>query len=94
MSALDIFMRLEMWEEAISCYQMLGKAKQAEDLVQEQLLKHANSPKFLCVLGDIQGKADLYWQAWESSNHRYSRAMRSLGAEYFKLGKVSISLLN
>ena len=91
-SALQIFERLELWEDAISCYQALGEAKKAEALVLRQLETAPNSPKLLCILGDLRSDPSLYEQAWEKSNHRFARAMRSLGAYYFKRNEFEKSI--
>ncbi|KAI9208102.1 uncharacterized protein BJ171DRAFT_557816 [Polychytrium aggregatum] len=83
-SALDIFERLEMWEDAVSCHQLLGKDKQAESLVRRLLEEHPTSPKYHCILGDITKDHTLYEKAWEISGQRFARAMRSLGAHWFR----------
>ncbi|KAJ3155657.1 hypothetical protein HDU89_006631 [Geranomyces variabilis] len=86
-SALDIFERLEMWEDAISCYQMMEQPKKAEAIIQERLKVTPRSPKLHCLLGDIRADPSYYELAWSLSEGRYARAMRSLGAHYFKLGE-------
>ncbi|KAJ3091032.1 hypothetical protein HK102_001903 [Quaeritorhiza haematococci] len=91
-SALEIFERLEMWESAVSCYQLMEKDKQAEDLILRLLEERPDSPKFLCLLGDVKKDISYYEKAWEASNGRYARAMRSLGAHYFQLGEYQQSL--
>ncbi|TPX46005.1 hypothetical protein SeMB42_g03828, partial [Synchytrium endobioticum] len=82
-SALEIFQRLELWEDAISCMRSLGQAKQAEDLVKARLHITPASPLLLCILGDIRKDPSYYQQAWEVSDYRFARAMRSLGAHHF-----------
>lgn len=83
-SALEIFERLRMWENVISCHQMLEQPKKADTVILELLEKFPGSPKYLCLLGDVRSETKYYEQAWEKSGNRYSRAMRSLGAHYFK----------
>jgi tetratricopeptide (TPR) repeat protein len=83
-SALEIYERLELWEEAISCHQALGDAKKAENVVVDLLGITPDSPKLLCILGDLRGDDTLYKQAWEKSGFSFARAMRSLGTYYFK----------
>ncbi|RKP13703.1 hypothetical protein BJ684DRAFT_4428, partial [Piptocephalis cylindrospora] len=87
-SALEIFERLELWDDVIACHQILGEEDQAEVLVREQLEKEgADLPWLYCILGDLQ-KDPSYWErAWEESGKRYARAQRSLGAYYFKSEK-------
>ncbi|KAI9100474.1 hypothetical protein DFS34DRAFT_578699 [Phlyctochytrium arcticum] len=83
-SALEIFERLEMWEDIISCHQMLDQDKKAEAIVHERLLVTPNSPKLHCILGDLKKDPSYYEKAWKLSDGRYARAMRSLGVYYFK----------
>lgn len=91
-SALQIFEKLELWEDAISCLQMLEEESKAETLINKLLDKEPNSPKLYCLLGDLK-KDPKYWEkAWDVSNHRYARAMRSLGAYYFRVGDFEKSV--
>ncbi|KAI8922197.1 hypothetical protein DFJ77DRAFT_495459, partial [Powellomyces hirtus] len=86
-SALEIFERLEMWEDAISCYQMLEQPKKAEAVILDRLKVTPRSPKLHCLLGDIRADPACYELAWTISDGRYARAMRSLGAHHFKRGE-------
>ncbi|KAK3312551.1 hypothetical protein B0H66DRAFT_570860 [Apodospora peruviana] len=43
-----------------------------------------NAPRLFCILGDIENDPVLYERAWEISNHRFSRAQRSLGEYYLQ----------
>lgn len=93
-SALEIFERLQLWEEIIHCHLMLEKPALAEKVVVDQLdridmgeISPKDKPKFLCLLGDIRQQPSYYHEAWDlsvSQKRRYARAMRSLGAHYFK----------
>ncbi|CAG8677117.1 721_t:CDS:1 [Ambispora leptoticha] len=83
-SALEIFERLELWEEIINCYVMLEKENKAKEIIHERLNITPNSPKLYCILGDIE-KDPKHWEhAWEISGNRYARAMRSLGGYWYK----------
>jgi tetratricopeptide (TPR) repeat protein len=84
MSALEIFERLQLWEDVVSCYQLAGKLQKAETIVEQQLDIHPNNPKLLCIMGDLKGDLTWYEKAWQVSNGRFARAMRSLGAAHFK----------
>ncbi|KAJ3042084.1 hypothetical protein HDV00_008166 [Rhizophlyctis rosea] len=86
-SALEIFERLELWENVISCYQMLEQEKKAEEVVLERLKVTPESPKLHCILGDLRKDPSLYEKAWKLSDGRFARAMRSLGAYYFRKGE-------
>ncbi|CAG8504336.1 3542_t:CDS:1 [Ambispora gerdemannii] len=83
-SALQIFERLEMWEEIINCYVILEKENKAKEIIHERLNITPNSSKLYCILGDIE-KDPKHWEhAWEISGNRYARAMRSLGGYWYK----------
>jgi len=54
------------------------------DTVQLQKPQPADTPRLLCILGDIQQQPKFYILAWTLSSHRYARAQRSLGSFYLK----------
>lgn len=81
-SALEIYEQLEMWEEAIACYQRLGKTEKAETVIREQLAIK-ETPNLWCFLGDITRNIEHYNKAWELSNHKSARAQRCMGYLYF-----------
>lgn len=83
-SALEIYERLELWEDAIKCYQRLGKLEKAETVIREQLAIKETA-NLWCFLGDVTNNITCYEKAWELSNHRSARAQRCLG--YVYLGK-------
>ncbi|KAJ3107479.1 hypothetical protein HDU97_004075 [Phlyctochytrium planicorne] len=85
-SALEIFERLQMWDDVVSCMQLLGKDKEAEEVVRKQLETAPGSPKLHCLLGDILKDPQMYYEAWSLSRFKYARAMRSLGAYHFREG--------
>ncbi|KAJ2197808.1 CCR4-NOT core subunit cdc39 [Coemansia sp. RSA 522] len=82
-SALDIFERLQMWDDVISCYTMLGQTDVAERIVRSELEKTPDRPKLWCILGDLTKDPKHWHHAWEVSGHRYARAMRTLGSYNF-----------
>lgn len=81
-SALEIFEDLELWEEAIACYQRLGKVEKAETVIREQLAVK-ETPNLWCFLGDITRNIEHYEKAWELSKHKSARAQRCMGYLYF-----------
>ncbi|KAK3829454.1 MAG: hypothetical protein JOS17DRAFT_215258 [Linnemannia elongata] len=83
-SAMDIFERLELWEDVIACHQFLDQTEKAKALCYTLLEKNPNNPKLLCILGDLDQDPEKYKEAWEASGKRFARAQRSLGAYYFK----------
>lgn len=77
-----------MWEDVITCYRNLDNDQKAEEIVKRLLGENPDSPKFLCLLGDLQKNPDLYVKAWEKSGARFARAMRSLAAQHYRLKQV------
>ncbi|KAJ2851501.1 hypothetical protein J3B02_003554 [Coemansia erecta] len=82
-SALDIYERLEQWDEVIASFVLLGQDEVAERFVRDQLAESPDRPKLWCVLGDLKKDPDHWRHAWEISGQRYARAMRSLGAFHY-----------
>ncbi|XP_050404245.1 tetratricopeptide repeat protein 27 isoform X1 [Patella vulgata] len=80
--AKDLYESLEMWDEAIPCYQRMGKLDQVEVIIREQLAKQ-ETPNLYCFLGDVTNDVQWYQKAWELSNHRSARSMRCMGFLYF-----------
>ncbi|KAG0056576.1 hypothetical protein BGZ83_004358 [Gryganskiella cystojenkinii] len=86
-SALDIFERLELWEDVIACYQFLDQPEKAKAMCKDLLEKNPKNAKLLCTLGDLDQDPEKYREAWEVSGHRFARAQRSLGAYLYKQEK-------
>ena len=83
MSAAALFEDCGLFEEAIECKAMAGNHDQAVDLLKKMPESIANSPKMLCVLGDIYKDPKYYLKAWEESSCRSVRAQKSLARHYF-----------
>ena len=81
-SALNLFRELELWDEVVTCYQLLEKPQRAELVVRERL-KYSETPYMLTALGDLTNKTEYYERAWTISNHRYCRAKRTLARVYY-----------
>ena len=77
-SALDLFLSIGSYDGVIESAMLLGKITQAEELIRQQLSLRPNQPKLLCLLADCTRDIQYYEQAWETSNHTYPRAQRSL----------------
>ena len=92
-SALEIYQKLERWEEVIHCYIMMDEFEKAEKCILQQLeVADAPHSRLYCILGDLKNDEQYYWKAWEVSDHHNARAMRSLGALYFKKQQLTESM--
>ncbi|XP_045584956.1 tetratricopeptide repeat protein 27 [Procambarus clarkii] len=81
-TALEVFERLQLWEDAITCYNELQMRQRSAEVVRNQL-KKGETPKLWCLLGDATDDIENYKKAWELSNHKSGRAQRSLGNYYY-----------
>ncbi|KAJ3702386.1 hypothetical protein LUZ61_006091 [Rhynchospora tenuis] len=76
--ALKILEELELWDNLIDCYRLLGKKAAAVDLIKARLVDKPNDPRLWCSLGDVTTTDSYYEKALEVSNNKSARAMRSL----------------
>ncbi|XP_055693750.1 tetratricopeptide repeat protein 27 [Lutzomyia longipalpis] len=81
-SALDVFLRIQAWEEVIVCYNMLELRHKAEEMIRQELQKKP-TVKLYCLLGDATDDPAWYEKAWEFSGKRSGRAQRHWGTYFF-----------
>jgi len=82
-SALEIFLRLQLWDDVIGCYQRLGRHGKAEEVIREQM-KIKETPTLYCMLGDATMDHQHYETAWKLSKEKSARSQRSLGLYYLR----------
>ena len=81
-AALDVFIRLEHWEEVIVCYTLLELRHKAAEVIKERL-KEKETSRLWCLLGDATDDLSCYHKALELSNNKSARAYRSLGLHHY-----------
>lgn len=90
-AALDMYLRLHMWEDVIQCYQALGRQEKAEKTIRQQLAVQ-ETPSLYCYLGDVLQDLQYYEKAWQLSSGRYARAQRAMAYYHLYRGNFADSL--
>ena len=81
-AALDVFTRLEQWEEVIVCYTMLELRHKAAEVIRARL-EERETARLWCLLGDATDELDCYHKALQLSDNKSARAYRSLGLHHY-----------
>jgi len=88
-SAYEMLQDMELHEEAVKCLFLAGRTTEAINKAQVILKEQGNeAPGIMCLLADFSAKTaeekeELYKKAWEISEGKYARALRSLGELYY-----------
>ncbi|XP_021912944.1 tetratricopeptide repeat protein 27 isoform X2 [Zootermopsis nevadensis] len=90
-SALDIFLRLQLWEKVIMCYNLLNLRHKAAEIIQKELHKK-ETVTLWCLMGDATDDPLCYEKAWELSGHKSGRAQRHWALYYFNKKKYAESI--
>lgn len=86
-SAYEIFKEIEFYEDAAQSLVISGRIAQAEKYIEDIIERqYGETPRILCLLGDMKKKDEYYEKAWEVSGRKSARAMRSLGNSKFQKG--------
>ncbi|XP_073838093.1 tetratricopeptide repeat protein 27 [Musca autumnalis] len=81
-SALDIYLKIQAWEQVIYCYSRLELRHKAAEII-EQELKKKPTVLLYCLLGDATDSLECYEKAWEFSKHTSGKAQAHWGNYYF-----------
>lgn len=82
-AALDVALRIELWEDVIHCYHQLQLRHKAADVIRMQIETKGETPLLCCMLGDATDELEHYHRALELSNNKSARAYRALGVYYY-----------
>ncbi|GAB0098123.1 tetratricopeptide repeat protein 27 [Sergentomyia squamirostris] len=90
-TALDVYLRIQAWDEVISCYTRIELRHKAEEIIRQELEK-CPTVKLYCLLGDATDDPQWYEKAWDFSNHRSGRAQRHWGNYFFARKEYSLAI--
>ncbi|OHT07587.1 TPR Domain containing protein [Tritrichomonas foetus] len=84
-SAANVFIEHKMWDELAMCCQVAKDSQLALDVLE----KEKKTPLILCIIGEFKSDKEMLNQAWEESNHSFSRAQRSMARIYLHAAQWS-----
>ena len=85
---VQVYERLEKWEEVVECYKAAGRGGKAEGVVRGRMERGVATPTLMCLLGDVTQDPQHYRKAWEMSGGKCGRAQRSLGLYHLRRKEV------
>ena len=80
-TALDIFIKLQLWETAAQCYVRLDRRTEGTDLVRK-CLEENPTPKLWCLLGNLTSDTSCYLKALEMTDGKFALAYKQLGTHF------------
>mmetsp|Transcript_32157 Transcript_32157/g.49179 ORF Transcript_32157/g.49179 Transcript_32157/m.49179 type:complete len:251 (-) Transcript_32157:526-1278(-) len=85
MSAYELLKSIGVFDQAVKCLFMAGRQQQAVEMAEDLMKSEFKFKKYdlMCLMGEMKRDHTWFERAWEESNHRCSKAMRSLGQYYF-----------
>lgn len=92
MSAAALLEECGLLEEAMESKAICGNQDQALILYEKLDEERKNSPKMMCILGDIYKDIKYYEKALKISDNKSLRALNALGSHYFKKQNLEESL--
>ncbi len=92
-SALEIYLKLQMWSDVIRCYQALDKPDQAEALIRERLAIK-ETPDLYCSLGEVTNEVEHFEKAIELSKGKSANAFRMLAKHKFARQEYAEAIAN
>lgn len=81
-TALDIYLKIQAWQQVIDCYTLLELRHKAAEIIEQELQKKPTVLLY-CLLGDATDKIECYEKAWEFSNHTSGKAQAHWGNYFF-----------
>ncbi|KAG7188280.1 hypothetical protein KM043_007944 [Ampulex compressa] len=81
-AALDIFTKLQLHDNVITCYNMLELKHKAAEILRQEISK-CPTVRLWCLLGDVTQDVNHYKTAWTISGEKSSRVQRHWGLYYF-----------
>ena len=90
-TSLEIYLKLEMWEIAASCYVRLDRRTEGTELIEKQLAKNPTA-NLWCLLGDLKSEPECYRKALEITGGKFSKAFKALGVYYCGEKKMELAV--
>ncbi|KAJ6647148.1 Tetratricopeptide repeat protein 27, partial [Pseudolycoriella hygida] len=77
-SALERYLKIQKWEDAIVCYTILDPRHKAAEIIRQEIEKKP-TVELYCLLGDAADDPMYYELAWKMSNENSARVQKDWG---------------